>query len=57
VHQVNIEHLARVVLEYGSTCAIFLIDEQTLRYLRLTGRMFFPPEERMRNSGVDAVSW
>jgi aconitate hydratase len=24
--------------EYGSTCAIFPIDEQTLQYLRLTGR-------------------
>ena len=24
--------------EYGSTCAIFTIDEETLRYLRLTGR-------------------
>ncbi|MDX2052860.1 MAG: aconitate hydratase AcnA [Polyangiaceae bacterium] len=24
--------------EFGSTCAIFPIDEQTLRYLRLTGR-------------------
>jgi aconitate hydratase len=28
--------------EYGSTCAIFPIDDQTLRYLRLTGR---PPEQ------------
>jgi aconitate hydratase len=27
--------------EYGSTCAIFPIDEQTLRYLEFTGR---PPE-------------
>jgi aconitate hydratase len=24
--------------EYGSTCAIFPIDEETLRYLRFTGR-------------------
>ena len=24
--------------EYGSTCAIFTIDDETLRYLRLTGR-------------------
>ncbi len=24
--------------EYGSTCAIFPVDEETLRYLRLTGR-------------------
>jgi aconitate hydratase len=24
--------------EYGSTCAIFPIDEETLRYLKLTGR-------------------
>ena len=24
--------------EYGSTCAIFPIDDETLRYLRLTGR-------------------
>jgi aconitate hydratase len=29
--------------EYGSTCAIFPIDDETLRYLRLTGR----PEERV----------
>jgi len=28
--------------EYGSTCAIFPIDDETLRYLRLTGR---PPEQ------------
>src|SRR6185312_2271616 len=30
--------------EYGSTCAIFPIDQVTLDYLRLTGR----PEERIR---------
>ncbi|MEO6504397.1 MAG: aconitate hydratase [Terrimesophilobacter sp.] len=30
--------------EYGSTCAIFPIDDVTLDYLRLTGR----PEERIR---------
>ncbi|TRW45670.1 aconitate hydratase AcnA [Georgenia yuyongxinii] len=29
--------------EYGSTCAIFPIDDETLRYLRLTGR----PEEQV----------
>ena len=29
--------------EYGSTCAIFPIDEETLRYLRFTGR----PEEQV----------
>ena len=29
--------------EYGSTCAIFPIDEETARYLRLTGR----PEEQV----------
>ena len=28
--------------EFGSTCAIFPIDEETLRYLRLSGR---PPEQ------------
>jgi aconitate hydratase len=28
--------------EYGSTCAIFPIDEETLRYLRFTGR---PPQQ------------
>jgi aconitate hydratase len=28
--------------EYGSTCAIFPIDQETLRYLRFTGR---PPEQ------------
>ena len=28
--------------EFGSTCAIFPLDEQTLTYLRLTGR---PPEQ------------
>jgi len=30
--------------EYGSTCAIFPIDEETLSYLRLTGR----PEQQIR---------
>ncbi|MDE3082739.1 MAG: aconitate hydratase [Acidobacteriota bacterium] len=30
--------------EYGSTCAIFPIDDETLRYLRLTGR----PDEQVR---------
>ncbi len=30
--------------EYGSTCAIFPIDDETLRYLRLTGR----PESQVR---------
>ncbi|HET6909703.1 MAG TPA: aconitate hydratase [Mycobacteriales bacterium] len=30
--------------EYGATCAIFPIDDETLTYLRLTGR----PEERIR---------
>ena len=29
--------------EYGSTCAIFPIDEETLRYLRFTGR----PDEQV----------
>jgi aconitate hydratase len=29
--------------EYGSTCAIFPVDEETLRYLRFTGR----PEEQV----------
>ena len=24
--------------EYGATCGIFPVDEETLRYLRLTGR-------------------
>ena len=31
--------------EYGSTCAIFPIDEETLRYLKLTGRT----EEQLRS--------
>ena len=30
--------------EYGGTCAIFPVDEETLEYLRFTGR----PEERVR---------
>ena len=30
--------LANMAPEYGSTCAYFPIDEETLRYLRLTGR-------------------
>ena len=30
--------------EYGSTCAIFPVDDETLRYLRLTGR----PERQIR---------
>ena len=30
--------IANMSPEYGATCAIFPIDEETLRYLRLTGR-------------------
>jgi aconitate hydratase len=30
--------------EYGSTCAIFPIDDETLNYLRLTGR----PDQQIR---------
>src|SRR5450432_1321758 len=30
--------IANMALEYGATCGIFPIDEETLRYLRLTGR-------------------
>ena len=30
--------LANMAPEYGATCGIFPIDEETLRYLRLTGR-------------------
>jgi aconitate hydratase len=30
--------IANMSPEYGSTCAIFPIDDETLRYLRLTGR-------------------
>src|SRR5579875_3187152 len=33
--------IANMSPEYGSTCAIFPVDEETLSYLRLTGR---PPE-------------
>lgn len=33
--------IANMAPEYGATCGIFPIDEETLRYLRLTGR----PEE------------
>ena len=34
--------IANMSPEFGSTCAIFPIDEETLRYLELTGR---PPEQ------------
>jgi aconitate hydratase len=34
--------IANMAPEYGSTCGIFPIDEETLRYLRLSGR---PPEQ------------
>jgi aconitate hydratase len=34
--------IANMSPEFGSTCAIFPIDEETLRYLRLSGR---PPEQ------------
>src|ERR687886_54888 len=52
-HQVNLEYLARGLAgltladratlanmspEYGATCGFFPVDEQTLEYLRLTGR-------------------
>jgi aconitate hydratase len=30
--------IANMSPEFGSTCAVFPIDTQTLRYLRLTGR-------------------
>src|SRR5207247_221518 len=30
--------IANMAPEYGATCGIFPIDEETLRYLRLTGR-------------------
>ncbi len=35
--------LANMAPEYGATCGIFPIDEETLNYLRLTGR----PEEQL----------
>lgn len=35
--------IANMSPEYGATCGIFPIDEQTLRYLRLTGR----PQEQI----------
>src|SRR3954469_17501206 len=34
--------IANMAPEYGSTCGIFAIDEETLRYLELSGR---PPEQ------------
>ena len=30
--------IANMAPEYGATCGIFPIDDETLRYLRLTGR-------------------
>ncbi len=30
--------IANMAPEYGATCGIFPVDEETLRYLRLTGR-------------------
>jgi aconitate hydratase len=36
--------IANMSPEYGATCGIFPIDEETLRYLRFTGR----PEEHVR---------
>ncbi|HTY48142.1 MAG TPA: aconitate hydratase AcnA [Steroidobacteraceae bacterium] len=35
--------IANMAPEYGSTCGIFPIDEETIRYLRLTGR----PQEQI----------
>jgi aconitate hydratase len=35
--------IANMAPEYGATCGIFPVDEETLRYLRLTGR----PEEQV----------
>lgn len=36
--------IANMAPEYGATCGIFPVDEETLRYLRFTGR----PEEQVR---------
>ncbi|MFO1427592.1 MAG: aconitate hydratase AcnA [Steroidobacteraceae bacterium] len=36
--------IANMAPEYGSTCGIFPIDEETIRYLRLSGR----PEEQVK---------
>ena len=38
VPMANRTTIGNISPEYGSTCAIFAIDEETLRYLRLTGR-------------------
>jgi aconitate hydratase len=38
VHMANLVTIGNMSPEYGSTCAIFPIDDETLRYLRLTGR-------------------
>jgi len=38
VPMANRTNIGNMYPEYGSTCAIFPIDEETLRYLRLTGR-------------------
>ncbi|MCS7046733.1 MAG: aconitate hydratase AcnA, partial [Gemmataceae bacterium] len=40
--------IANMAPEYGATCGIFPIDEETLTYLRLTGR----PEEHLRRIEV-----
>ncbi len=58
--------IANMAPEYGSTCGIFPIDEETVRYLELSGR----PRERIelvsayarhqglwRNSGTPAVAY
>src|SRR5207253_4550064 len=42
--------IANMAPEYGATCGIFPIDEETLRYLRLTAR----PEEHVRRVEVYA---
>ena len=36
--------IANMAPEYGATCGIFPVDDETLRYLRLSGR----PEEQVR---------
>ncbi len=41
--------IANMSPEFGSTCALFPIDEETLRYLRLTGR---PEQPRPARRGI-----
>ena len=47
--------IANMAPEYGATCDFFPVDEETLRYLRLTGRLPSGSRSSRRMQGAAAV--